>query len=239
MIPAISYTDIANKVNTELDRQPIRCIALDSVDSVTEKVMSSINSKIKKHCLVAVLFCNPKTEFCQNEIISSLSYFHHRSKQYIDIFCCGYGAYWSKNEYPDLEIVTKIDRVDWNYSDNAFVAVVEDFEKRTKWRYSGENELLLLDVIPSKKRDELTINNAIVCNLERMKRDNAFSSVRSFFEDIIRYATNNNIANAWSFSDKKGGELAKDFLKNTILSFLPKQLRLSYSKAENYIIKKI
>jgi hypothetical protein len=239
MISAISYSDIAKQINTELNSQPIRGIALDSVDPLTEKTMSSINSMIKRHCLVGILFCNPKTDFCKNEILNSLNYFHHRSKQYINFFCCGYGAYWSKNKYPDLQIVTKVDRVNWSYSDNAFVSVVEDFENRTRWRYSGENELLLLDVIPSINKNELNINNAIVCNLEKMKKDNAFSSVRSFFEDIIRYATTDDLATAWSFSDRKGGELTKDFLKNTILSFLPKPLRLSYSKAENYVIKKI
>ena len=115
----------------------------------------------------------------------------------------------------------------------------EEFEKQTKWHYSGENELLLIDVFPSVLKDQLNINNAIVCNLEKMHKDKAFSSVRKLFEDIIRYASTDHAATAWSFSDGKGGEIAKSFLKDVLLSFLPKKLQESYTKAENYAIRKI
>ncbi len=239
MIDAICYKDIVNSVNQDLKSSPTRVTLFDSVDSVTSNAMQEINSKVKKHTLVAILFCNPKTEFCQKEILASLSYLHHRSKHHINIFCCGYGAYWPEHKYPDLEIVTKIGGTDWCYSDNAFVEAIEAFESTTKWRYSGENELLLLDVSPSTDSDNLSINSAIVCNLERMKLDNAFSSVRSLLEDVIRYASSSNATEAWEFSDKKGGELAADLLKSTMLSFLPKQLQVSYKKAENYAIRKI
>ncbi|NIZ07194.1 hypothetical protein [Pseudoalteromonas sp. HF66] len=239
MIDAICFKDIVDSVNQNLKSLPIRGVCFDSVDPVTSKAMEEINSKIKKHVLVAILFCNPKTDFCQKEILASLSYLHHRSKHHINIFCCGYGAYWPEHKYPDLEIVTSIGGTEWYYSDNAFVEAIEAFENTTKWKYSGENELLLLDVSPSNESYSLNINSAIVCNLERMKLDKAFSSVRSLLEDIIRYASSTNANDAWEFSDIKGGELAVDFLKNTILSFLPKQLQVSYKKAESYAIKKI
>lgn len=239
MIDAICFKDIVDSVNKDLKSLPIRGICFDSVDPVTSNAMQEINSKIKKHALVAILFCNPKTEFCQKEILASLSYLHHRSKHHINIFCCGYGAYWPEHKYSDLEIVTSIGGTDWCYSDNAFVEAIEAFENTTKWKYSGENELLLLDVSTSTDSDSLNINSAIVCNLERMKLDKAFSSVRSLLEDIIRYASSSNASDAWEFSDRKGGELAVNLLKNTMLSFLPKQLQVSYKKAESYAIKKI
>ncbi|WP_350639770.1 hypothetical protein, partial [Psychrobacter sp. CAL606-MNA-CIBAN-0158] len=58
-------------------------------------------------------------------------------------------------------------------------------------------------------------------------------------EDVIRYASSTSATDAWEFSDKKGGELAVDLLKNTMLSFLPKQFQTSYKKAESYAVKKI
>lgn len=239
MIDAISYLKIVDSVNKNLESLPSRGMAYDSVEPATAQAVAEINAKIKKHCLVAVLFSNPKTEFCKKEILESLSYLHHRSGKAINIFCCGYGAYWPKDEYPDLESVTKIEGIDWLYSDKAFVAVVNEFEKATAWEYSGENELLLLDVIPSTEANSLNINNAMVCNLEKMKKDEAFSSVRSLFEKLIRYCATNEAADAWIFSDLRGLDVAKNLLKDTIFNFLPKHLQASYNQAENYVVRKI
>ena len=113
-----------------------------------------------------------------------------------------------------------------------------EFEKNTKWHYSGENELLLLDVSPSID-DNLNINSAIVCNLETMNRDQTFTSVRSLFEEIIRYAATDKNVNGWQFSDRKGGDIAKNYLKEAVLSLLPKTLQDTYKKAESYAVKQI
>ncbi|MDO6650732.1 hypothetical protein Q4540_19810 [Pseudoalteromonas carrageenovora] len=239
MIDAILYKDIVKAVNNQFSDKPKRIAFFDGVGPASSKAMADVNAKIKKKSLVAVLFCNPNSQFCKDEILESLSYFHHRSKEHIDIFCCGYGAYWPENKYLDLKTVTRIDGVEWSYSDHSFVAALEDFESKTKWRYSGENELLLLDVSPSVEPDELNINSALVCNLEQMKKDGAFSSVRALFESIIRYSANNGEGDAWGFSDQKGIEVASSFLKDSILGLLPKTLQSSYRKAENYAIKQI
>jgi|SRR5690554_3309496 len=239
MIDAILFSDIADSVNRKLYATPKRMVFFDGVSPASSKAMSDINSKIKSRCLVAVLFCNPHTNFCQTEILGSLNYFHHRSKEHIDIFCCGYGAHWPKDKYPDLQVVTRIDGVDWSYSDSSFVSAVEAFEARTKWQYSGENELLLLDVTPSDNVEDLNIHNALVCNLEKMKKDEAFSSVRSLMENIIRYAASNDNADAWSFSDQKGGDIARSFLKEALLSVLPESLRYAYRQAENYAVRQL
>ena len=239
MIDAIDYAMIVESVNNGFETQPIRVMMFDSVEPAAKEAMAEINSKVKKHSMVAILFCNPNTSFCKNEILSSLSYFHHRSKEAINLFCCGYGAYWPEEKYPDLVPIVKIDGEQWYYSDNAFVRALEDFESRTKWMYSGENELLLLDVSPSNDPKDLNINNAIVCNLEQMKRDNAFTSVRSLFEDLIRYCASTEFADAFTFSDRQGLDIAKNMLKDSVLGLLPESLRESYSKAESYAIKKI
>jgi len=239
MIDAIDYKTIVEAVNEGLNSQPIRLMVVDSVEPAAREIMAEVNSKTRKHSLVAILFCNPSTAFCKSEILGSLSYFHHRSKQAINIFCCGYGAYWPEEKYPDLVPAVKIDGEQWYYSDNALVAVLEEFEKKTKWKFSGENELLLLDVSPSANSAELKINNALVCNLEQMKRDKAFTSVRSFFEGLIRYCTSSEYADAFAFSDKQGLNIAKNALKDCILGLLPKSVQSSYRKAESFAIRKI
>jgi len=239
MIDAITYQEIVRSVHSDLDGSPKRLCFIDSIEPAQRRLMAEINSKLKKHALVVVLFCNPKTEFCKREILNSMNYFHHRSKEHINIFCCGHGAYWPKGKYPDLQSVTEIDGVQWSYSDKSFVSVVEEFESRTNWHYSGENEALVLDISPSENREELNINSAIVCNLEIMSRDGAFDSVRSFFESLIRYASSTDSADAWGFSDRQGYQAAKSFLKDSILNLLPSGLKAAYSKAESYAIRQI
>lgn len=241
MVEAISFDNIIELVNLELKNTSKRYVVYDSIDPVSSNAMAEINKKIKKHRIIGVLFCNPNTSFCKNEILGSLNYFHHRSKEKIDFFCCGYGAYWPEQHFKDQKVVVNIDGTDWVYSDEALISVIEGFEDHTKWKYSGENELLLLDVSPATLNDNemFKINNAIVCNLESMKKDNAFTSVRSFFEEIIRYSSTNECANLFHFSDLKGVDVAKKTLKDGVLSLLPKPLQQTYREAENYVIRQI
>lgn len=239
MIDAISYDYIIKSIKSEQRHYSGRRVFYDSIDPLSRKAMAEINSKIKRHSLVGILFCNPNTSFCKTEILSSLNYFHHRSVQYINFFCCGYGAYWSEDTYVDFHPVAKIDNMEWFYSDKALVGVIEDFESRTKWKYSGENELLILDVSPSDKPDDITINDALVCNLEKMQKDKAFSSVRAFFEDLIRYARSDELADIWKYSDKQGQKIGKNFLKDTRIGFLPKKLQVPYHQAKHYAIREI
>ena len=239
MIETVTFLDIVNTIKADERKLTGRISCFDSVDSVTENLMAEANAKLKRHTLVAVLFCNPNSQFCKDEILNSLNYFHKRSKHYIHIFCCGYGAFATFTQYNDIQQVVNIDGTPWFYSDTSMVDVVENFENKTEWRYSGENELLILDVIPSDKSDDITINNAIVCNLELMKKDNAFSSVRSLMEKLIRYAASDECADAWEFSDKQGLAVAKDSLKDGILKLLPESVRSLYKKSEGYAVRKI
>lgn len=239
MIETIKYLDIVRTIKADEKRMTGRTYRCDSIDSATEDLMAEINAKLKRHTLVAVLFCNPNTQFCKNEILSSLNYFHKRSKHYIHIFCCGFGAYEKTTEFNDVQQVIEIDGEPWFYSDSALVDVVESFEAKTNWAYSGENELLILDVIPSDNDEDITVSNAIVCNLEQMKADQAFTSVRSLIENLIRYAASCECADAWEFSDRQGINAAKDSLKHGFLGLLPKPVSTFYKKSKGFAVKTI
>lgn len=93
MIDSILYRDIVKAVNNQFSERPKRIAFFDGVSPASSKAMADVNAKIRKKSLVAVLFCNPNSQFCRSEILESLSYSHHRSKEHIDIFCYGYGAY--------------------------------------------------------------------------------------------------------------------------------------------------
>jgi hypothetical protein len=239
MIETVKYSDIVETIKQDEKRMTGRTFCFDSVDSVTQNLMAEMNAKLKRHTLVAVLFCNPGTQFCKDEILNSLNYFHKRSKNYIHIFCCGFGAYKKSTGFDDIQQVVDIDGEPWFYSDAALVDVVESFEAKTNWKYSGENELLILDIIPCDEPSEVTINNAIVCSLEQMKTDKAFTSVRSLIENLIRFAASDECADAWEFSDRQGISAAKSSLKDGVLSLLPKSVGALYRKSEGFAVRKI
>ncbi|HHF0540785.1 TPA: hypothetical protein ACPHTZ_004858, partial [Vibrio alginolyticus] len=239
MIETVKYSDIVETTKADEKRVSGRVYCFDGVDSVTENLMVEMNAKLKRHTLVAVLFCNPNTQFCKDEILNSLNYFHKRSKNHIHIFCCGFGAYEKSTEFNDIQQVVSIDGTPWFYSDTALVNVVESFEAKTSWVYSGENELLILDVTPSEDEADITVSNAIVCNLEQMKTDKAFTSVRSLIENLIRYAASSECADAWEFSDRQGINAAKDSLKDGFLGLLPKSVSALYKKSEGFAVRKI
>lgn len=73
-----------------------------------------------------------------------------------------------------------------------------------------------------------------------MSKDQAFTSVRAFFEGIFRFAKKNSSSNpAWGLSDAASLSVAGSSLKQAVLSLLPSSLKDSYKKAEHYAIRNI
>ncbi|WP_214653255.1 hypothetical protein, partial [Vibrio anguillarum] len=64
MIETVKYLDIVRTVKANEKRVTGRRYCFDSIDSVTENLMAEMNAKLQRHTLVAVLFCNPNTQFC-------------------------------------------------------------------------------------------------------------------------------------------------------------------------------
>lgn len=79
-----------------------------------------------------------------NSILKSLNYFHHLTGNNIDFYLPGYGAHWSTDGYPDMNNVACINEVDRSFSYKAFVELMASQEEVSKWKYSDENELLLI-----------------------------------------------------------------------------------------------
>ena len=251
MAEAHSLGGILEKIGSDLPRkvvltknrpveQTIGFMTTLSMNTPTryQKVRIQENRNTK---LIGLLLAHPNAPISKNEIVGHLNHFHHRSGEAIDFFCVGYGAYWPQEQYPDQVKATTIDGVDWYYSDKAFSKVIDDLESETKWTYSGETELLL---ISARKNDDgetsLDYGTAVVCNLEAMFADKAFTSVRAFFEGIFKFAKRNTDNNElWGLSDHKGVQIGKSVIKDAVLSILPQGLRDFYKKAEHYAVKNI
>ncbi|WP_155985168.1 hypothetical protein [Thioalkalivibrio sp. AKL6] len=191
--------------------------------------------------LVGILLAHPNAPTAQQEIVGHLSHFHLRSGEAVDFFCVGYGAFWPRSHYVDQAVVASIDGTDWYFSEVAFSEVIDEIERETKWSYSGETELILLSAHKGfDNKAELDFGSAIVCNLERMGADGAFTSVRAFFAQIFRFAKCKKARDpAWAFSDHAGVGVGKSVIKDGILGILPSALRQRYRQAEHYAVRDI
>ncbi|OHB79849.1 MAG: hypothetical protein A2Z25_03655 [Planctomycetes bacterium RBG_16_55_9] len=188
--------------------------------------------------MVGLLFAPPEVELARDEIVPSLDYFHHRSGNHIDFFCAGYNRYgFTPGERP----VTN-EEPPWTFSLDAYRRFQREIERLSRWRYSGEADLLLINARRGKDDGLATIDfgSAIVCDLERMIRDGAIHTVRRFFEDIFRFAKETKSPDpTWGFSDKMGTRTAGSALKRVILSLLPKDLGDDYKRAEHFAIRDV
>jgi len=199
------------------------------------RIEESRNSK-----LIGILFSHPSAPLAKSEILGQLPHFHLRSGDAVDFFCIGYGTDWPENHYADQKSVVRIGGVDWLFSEKAYSDVIDQLEQETTWKYSGETELILVSAIKDNLDNVvLDYSSAIVCNLDTMAKDEAFSTVRSFFTEIFRYAKTNNQVAPFNLSDNRGIALGKSALKKAILSLLPSNLKESYKKAEHYAIRNI
>ncbi|MBN1787563.1 MAG: hypothetical protein JW806_04130 [Sedimentisphaerales bacterium] len=191
--------------------------------------------------LIGLLFARPQTHLCNSEILPNLEYFHHRSAEHINFFCAGY----SRNpdeEFNDWEpLTTSIEGI-WYYSPTSFNRFREDVASQTKWQYSGEVDLILLNAERDKKDNfcSLKFESSIVCQLDQMIHDQAISSVSSFIEKIVSFTENfDGTDPAWGFSDSMGAETAGSALKRVILSLLPKDLGKEAAKAYHFAVRDI
>lgn len=192
--------------------------------------------------LVGILFCPPTSYLGKEEITHHLEYFHYRSGGFVDFYCVGYSASSATSHDGESNpVIAFVDDINWTFSAKDFNLFRAQLEEASSWKYSGESELLLL---VARKNPEtgtsLDFSTAIACNLERMQKDDAFSSVRAFFEQIFRFGENYRGPDpVWDLSDKMGLQKGTNFLLEAVLSVLPRALEKLYRSAKHYAIRDI
>ena len=181
-----------------------------------QNMLRDINSDEIKEDTIGILITRPDLEVGKS-ILNSLNYFHHLSGNNTNFYLPGYGAYWYKS-YPDGQVVTKIEGVDWSFSDKMFVCFINDLETYSKWEYSGESELLMLEY----KDGILSYDNMMQFYLDNMMRDRVIVSISSFFQQLLRICKNDkslkDISNA--FGKDKLIQVTKENILNNIPSSL-------------------
>lgn len=111
---------------------------VNNIDGIVDQERQSEGS----HAII-LLFVKPSDDNADS-IIKKFNYLHYKSKQYCSIYLIGYSQYFYE-KYMDAQDVMGINQTTWQYSDQCFIEVCEQLEKRLKnWTYSGEPEMIIL-----------------------------------------------------------------------------------------------
>ena len=194
-------------------------------------VYDSMLKNIEEHKIeqdtIGILLTRP-TSKAGKDIVETLPYYHHRSGKSINFYLPGYGAYWY-DVYPDKENVTMIGDVQWSFSNQKYVEFIEALEEHSKWKYSGESELLLIEYTNGK----LDYSNVLRFHLDEMLRDEAIPSINVFFENIFRYASQQK--SLTQLSDITGLKTVGQVTMDCILGELPKLFSGALKKGRHYL----
>lgn len=152
-------------------------------------LLEELRNRYKENGTVTVglLLGNANCNFMKSNILNKINQFHHRSNHNVDFYFPGYGAYWH-GCFGEEETVSTVGGVKWLFSDKLYCEFIEELESHSKWRYSGETELILL----SFKNGELDFSEMLVFWLDKMVSDQVIYSPSNFFETVFRLFKDNN-----------------------------------------------
>lgn len=143
------------------------------------KMMNDIKRKLgrdtQQEDTIGILLTKPDFETGRS-IQDHLAYYHFRTGCTVHFYLPGYGAS-RKRAYEDGRSVTTIDGVRWSFSSELFMRFVREMERRSKWRYAGDSELILV----TYKNQELLYDKMMIFYPDRMLRDGVICSMQQFF----------------------------------------------------------
>lgn len=212
-------------------------IPVDSYEHLRERLTGSFSDDFtgsfsNQVRMVGLLFAKGGTKAVKEELLPNVEYFNYRSGEHIDFFWVG----WRKG------------MDGWEFDPKAFVGLLCDIEAESAWKYSGGVDLILANakLMMNPKigyapcNAFLDFGRAVVCNLDKMKKDGAIVSIESYFEDIFKFAESTNGDDpTWGFSNKKGTDVAGSALKRLLLSLVPDTISEEAKHAAHFAVKNI
>ena len=93
--------------------------------------------------IVVLLFVRP-TNQASLDIIREFDYIHYNSGKYCSVYAIGYSNDFAKAKDRCYRKATNVAGVDWYFSDQVFVEFKNNLDRRIKWQYSGETEIIVL-----------------------------------------------------------------------------------------------
>ena len=192
----------------------------------------------KENALGWILLAPTFTRVGKEGIIPRLGYLNDRSGRDVHFYCAGYGGYWHPSRFPDMEDLGEIRYengcvIPWAFSQKVFASFVDELERSTSWRYSGESDLILLG-------SEIDFKDCLVYDIEAMIEDGAIRRSSELFEAIIQYSrARRPTKSAHDLSDRKGIKLFAEETASAVLSLLPKPAQALWKRGKHYAIRNI
>ena len=140
--------------------------------------------RIENKEIVVFLFVKPTTQDAI-DIIQEFEYIHYNSAKYCSIYAIGYSDNPEKKTDKYYRKVTEIVDSNWYFSNKAFVDFKNNLERRIKWEYSGETEVLILQNNPGS-RDPLNFSNYVAIDVNKGLSEGYIDSFQRFMESLIR-----------------------------------------------------
>lgn len=131
--------------------------------------------------IVVFLFARPT----ETDILKEFEYIHYNSAKYCSIYAIGYTDDFEKKNDPCYRKVEANMDSEWYFSTKAFVEFKEQLQRRIKWTYSGETEILVLQNNPGH-RNTLNFQNYVAIDVNKGIREGYIDSFQSFMEALIR-----------------------------------------------------
>ena len=74
---------------------------------LTAPKLNDVLSHRSEHpnALCCILFAPPFSKAAKEVVVPRLGYLNCRSRQHIHFYCAGYGGYWHKDDFPDMETI--------------------------------------------------------------------------------------------------------------------------------------
>jgi hypothetical protein len=196
------------------------------------------HSRRRDGAACCILLAPPFSKVGKDEVVPRIGYLDHRSAKHVHFYCAGYGGYWHPSSVPDMEEMgdVKYDggtMIPWAFSQKLFGEFVDQLERATTWKYSGNVELIFVG-------PDVDFSNALVLDVDAMVRDGGIGNSAELFEAVIRYcrmAAGNS--SAYDFSDQKGArELGKGAVES-LLALLPTSVQGIWKKGRHYAVRNI
>ena len=70
--------------------------------------LDDVLSHSRKHpnALCCILFAPPFSKAAKEEVIPRIGYLNGRSAKDLHFYCAGYGGYWHRSDFPDMETIS-------------------------------------------------------------------------------------------------------------------------------------
>ena len=193
-------------------------VPLSSLDLIREN-----EKKLNNNHVVIFIFVKP-SDANSDEIIGKFNYLHHLSGKFCTIYPIGYSSTpWNKFLYGNCKEVEGIDNQVWYYSDKAFLEMIETIQSRIKWRYSGEQEIMMLQN-NAEANDFLSFKNYVCINIMQGLRKEYFPSFALLMQNIInstkKQLTGKEVMQDISLRAIEGHIKLKDIIFDTIFTFV-------------------